>query len=600
MARACRLAPFSRRALRFEPLEERLPLSGNVVDHLDLAIVPQLPQSAMDLVGQQRWFFSHASVGVNMRNGMADLNASDPQRYQFSISNVSYDSGQQRAYNPPASTEPGKIYECNRSNPGWQTKLTIFQNSVNVSGWHDGKVDAVMDKFCYIDQNANSATYLSTMSTLEAAYPGTRFVYITMPLTTATNSDAVLRNQYNEAVRSYCVANNKILFDLADIEAHDPDGNEQTFESGGVTYQKLYSGYTTDGGHLNDAANLGRRQAALGWYATAALIAGVLGTPTDLALSNTSVAENLAAGTAVGTLSTVDRDAGDSFTYELVPGEGSQHNGLFQVVGSQLQTNAVLDFETTPVCQVRLRTTDPAGLTFEKSFSISVTDVDELSSLDADGDGVCGALSDGILILRYLFEPAGVWSVEDAVEAGATRTTRADIRAFLDAGAATVLDADGNGELEPLCDGILILRYLFDPGGTWSIDDALGDNATRTSRAAITAHLDAFNPLVLGNGNVPATKETIAMSLFTSPWQAHRSGDAPAAPAAEGSHSTVNPTTQRTEVAPSGPDRGSRDLTTIACFMAGPHQTDGRPPESDGDESTTQARELPGLCELIA
>jgi hypothetical protein len=57
-----------------------------------------------------------------------------------------------------------------------------------------------------------------------------------------------------------------------------------------------------------------------------------------------------------------------------------------------------------------------------------------------------------------------------------------------------ILDADGNGTADALSDGILILRYLFGPGGAWNVADALGSGATRATRAQIKAILDQFNP----------------------------------------------------------------------------------------------------------
>jgi hypothetical protein len=365
----------SRRLLGFELLEERLALSGTVIDHNDLAVIQALPQSAFTTVNQQRWFFAHASVGANMVNGIADLHTLDATRYGLTTSSVGYNSAELRA-NSPSTTVQGKIYECNRGNPGWQSKLTIFQNSVNVSGWHDSNVDVVMDKFCYIDQTASATSYLDSMSTLEAAYPNTRFVYMTMPLMTSTDSNNILRNTYNNTVRAYCVANGKLLFDLADIECYDPGGNATTFVNGSTTYQRLYSGYSTDGGHLNDASNVGRQRAALGWYATAAYIAGTLSTPTDLALSSAVISENQAAGTTVGTLATTDRDPG-TFTYSLVDGDGSTDNGLFQIAGNQLQIKQALDFETQPACHVRVRTTDSLGLSCERTFTITVTNTND-------------------------------------------------------------------------------------------------------------------------------------------------------------------------------------------------------------------------------
>jgi hypothetical protein len=49
-------------------------------------------------------------------------------------------------------------------------------------------------------------------------------------------------------------------------------------------------------------------------------------TPTDIALSATTIAENNAANATVGTLSTTDVDAGDTFTYTLVSGTGDTDN----------------------------------------------------------------------------------------------------------------------------------------------------------------------------------------------------------------------------------------------------------------------------------
>jgi hypothetical protein len=246
------------------------PAVAVVVDHADVDAVALLPQSTMDAIGQQKWFFSHASVGGNIAQGMADLHAANPTRYQLVVTSVAYSDSLQRASNPPSPTVNGRIYECNRGNPGWSAKLTIFDNSVKLAGWHDSAVNVTMDKFCYIDQTASATSYLNKMTALEAAYPNTVFVYITMPLMTGADADNILRNQYNTSVRSFCISNNKLLYDLADMEAHDPTGNEYTFISGGNTYQKLYDGYSSDGGHLNTT---GCQRIATGWYAVAAVIA---------------------------------------------------------------------------------------------------------------------------------------------------------------------------------------------------------------------------------------------------------------------------------------------------------------------------------------
>lgn len=244
---------------------------AQIVDHSDIDAVPSLPQCAMDGIGQERWLFTHASVGGNLVEGLDDLRAAEPGRYQLSTAWVGYDGGTQRCEPPPAPTVPGTVYECDRGNPGWQDKLAIFDSSVGPGGWHAPAVGAVMNKMCYIDQDADAGVYLASMAALVDAYPATVFVYTTMPLTTGEDADNVLRNVYNQAVRAHCAASGELLYDIADMEAHDPNGVEHTFESGGTTYQKLYAGYTTDGGHLD--TELGHRRVARGWYAAAATLA---------------------------------------------------------------------------------------------------------------------------------------------------------------------------------------------------------------------------------------------------------------------------------------------------------------------------------------
>ena len=101
--------------------------------------------------------------------------------------------------------------------------------------------------------------------------------------------------------------------------------------------------------------------------------------PTGIALSNESVAENQPVGTTVGTLSAGDPDPGDTHSFALVPGQGSDDNGSFQIVGNTLRTNAVFNYEAKSTYTVRIRATDfgtPAGQ-IVRAFTITVTDVND-------------------------------------------------------------------------------------------------------------------------------------------------------------------------------------------------------------------------------
>jgi Bacterial Ig domain/Cadherin domain/RTX calcium-binding nonapeptide repeat (4 copies) len=104
---------------------------------------------------------------------------------------------------------------------------------------------------------------------------------------------------------------------------------------------------------------------------------GVNEAPTDIGLSSSSVPENEASGTAVGTLSSVDPDAGDTHSYELVAGSGDTDNGSFAISGTSLETNDVFDFEAKSSYSIRVRSTDAGSLTFEKVFTVLVTNVNE-------------------------------------------------------------------------------------------------------------------------------------------------------------------------------------------------------------------------------
>lgn len=101
--------------------------------------------------------------------------------------------------------------------------------------------------------------------------------------------------------------------------------------------------------------------------------------PADIVLSPDSVAENTTAGGIVGAFSTIDPDAGDTFAYALVPGQGDTDNSSFSiaVLGNTLILRTIPDYETKNSYSIRVRSTDSGGLYVEKSFTIHVTDLDE-------------------------------------------------------------------------------------------------------------------------------------------------------------------------------------------------------------------------------
>ncbi|MBL1199463.1 MAG: hypothetical protein FWK04_10315 [Nostoc sp. GBBB01] len=121
--------------------------------------------------------------------------------------------------------------------------------------------------------------------------------------------------------------------------------------------------------------------------------------PTAIALSASSINENVAANSVVGNFSTIDPDTGNTFTYSLVAGTGSTDNAAFSIVGNQLRINNSPDFETKSSYSIRVRTTDQGGLTFESPFTITVNDLAEQNIINgtANSDILKGTAQDDII-----------------------------------------------------------------------------------------------------------------------------------------------------------------------------------------------------------
>jgi hypothetical protein len=102
--------------------------------------------------------------------------------------------------------------------------------------------------------------------------------------------------------------------------------------------------------------------------------------PCNLTLTSAKVSENLAVNTLVGNLKGTDPDAGAILTYSFATGVGSDNNSSFKLVGNQLRTNAVFNFEDKSSYTVRLKVTDQFDQSFEKAFTINIVDQKEKPS----------------------------------------------------------------------------------------------------------------------------------------------------------------------------------------------------------------------------
>jgi hypothetical protein len=174
---------------------------------------------------------------------------------------------------------------------------------------------------------------------------------------------------------------------------------------------------------------------------------------------------------------------------------------------------------------------DTAGGYVLAATSAEVTII--TTNLDVDANGEATALTDGVLIVRYLFGVTGTQLTDGALGSGATRTDSAEIIAFLEPGLTTMLDVDANGEATALTDGVLIVRYLFGVTGTQLTDGAMGTGATRTDPVEIIAFLDGFLPAAASASLVVSTQDTL-IANYDAPAVSRLETSSATASAAEG------------------------------------------------------------------
>lgn len=112
-------------------------------------------------------------------------------------------------------------------------------------------------------------------------------------------------------------------------------------------------------------------------------------------------------------------------------------------------------------------------------------------SWDVDKNNEIDALSDGLLILRYSFGLSNESLTNNAIASDSPLSSSEVIASVTETMA--IADVDGNGEVDALTDGLLILRYLFGLRGEALIGNVVANDATRTTAAAIEAYLNLYN-----------------------------------------------------------------------------------------------------------
>jgi hypothetical protein len=160
--------------------------------------------------------YGHTSHGSQLTTGMAGLVTFKGAPYSFNAGG----SGGALDLRDYYGNFGGLGTAQDLGNPdrtAWEsaTRAYLAQNpDINVILWSwCGQVDGTA---------AEIQQYLDLMDGLEHDFPNVKFVY----MTGHTDGSALTGNvpARNQQIRDYCAANDKILYDFADIESYDPDG----------------------------------------------------------------------------------------------------------------------------------------------------------------------------------------------------------------------------------------------------------------------------------------------------------------------------------------------------------------------------------------
>lgn len=107
----------------------------------------------------------------------------------------------------------------------WETASGMdHTRQVADTGWFDFSLWTWCGQMSYYD-DASIQEYLDVMHQFEGEYPGMRFIYYTGHTDGSTPESGSYLWRHNNMVRQYAQEHGKVLFDFADLESYDPDGN---------------------------------------------------------------------------------------------------------------------------------------------------------------------------------------------------------------------------------------------------------------------------------------------------------------------------------------------------------------------------------------
>ncbi|MFO7915755.1 MAG: hypothetical protein R6U43_08680 [Candidatus Krumholzibacteriales bacterium] len=184
-----------------------------VIDH-NSAHISSIPDSVLDLAQDSlKYHYAHTSHGGQLRDGLYVLENNDP-RYAFAYLNnqLPQEEGSLCIFNGQQTDTyiTPELYWYTEGGMD-ETRAVLSANSaLNISMW------AWCGELDYYTEGQVRA-YLDSLSVLESEFPGVTFVYMTG---NAQGTGAGGHNRYlrNQQIRQFCLDNNKVLYDFADLD----------------------------------------------------------------------------------------------------------------------------------------------------------------------------------------------------------------------------------------------------------------------------------------------------------------------------------------------------------------------------------------------
>ena len=196
--------------------------SGILIDHTSVDL-DNLTEAVTDIPKDLlRIRYQHTSHGSQLMTGMHALKTFPAFGDRFAAER---DGGEgildmhDAIDGGPSDLSTGDSIDGNGVTP-W---VTATRNLLGTP--YAGHINVIMWSWCSINGH-DAQRYVDNMEVLISEYPEVAFVFMTGHSEgQGENLDTNSVHYNNQLIRQHCAQNNRILFDFADIEAHDPAGN---------------------------------------------------------------------------------------------------------------------------------------------------------------------------------------------------------------------------------------------------------------------------------------------------------------------------------------------------------------------------------------